>query len=140
MTLSERYQWAYGFAALVTTAAYAGWLGWQLTRTPAGEIEFVRPLLWTLLASLVIHALGRGVAAGASRGEDEAGDERDRTVGRRADAASFRVFSALVAGPFVLSMIEVDPFWVTNALFLAFAATAVLGVVLRAVYYRAGVS
>ncbi len=139
MTLSERYQWAYGFAASVTTAAYFGWLGWQLTRTPAGEIDFVRPLLWALFASFVIHALGRGVAAGAARDENGAEDERDRAVGRRAAAVSFRVFSGLVAGPFVLSMIEVDPFWVTNTLFLAFASTAVLGVILRAVYYRAGV-
>lgn len=138
MTLSERYQWAYGFAAFVTAAAYFGWLGRQLTRTPVGEIEFVRPLLWTLLASLVIHALGRGVASGAARSGDEGRDERDRAVSRRAEAISFRVFSVLVAGPFVLSMIEVDPFWVTNSLFLAFAATAVLGVVLHAVYYRTG--
>jgi uncharacterized membrane protein len=138
MTLSERNQWAYGIAASLTAVAYFGWLGWQLTRSPVGEIEFVRPLLWTLLASLVIHAVGRGIASGSVHGDDGARDERDRAVGRRAEAVSFRVFSALVAGPFALSMIEADPFWVTNALFLAFAATAVLGVVLQAVYYRTG--
>lgn len=138
MTLSERYQWAYGFAAFVTAAAYFGWLGVQLASTAVSEIEFVRPLLWTLLASFVIHSLGRGIAAGNRHGDDGGRDERDRAVARRADAVSFRVFSVLAAVPFVLSMIKVDPLWVTNSLFLAFAATAVLGVVLQAVYYRTG--
>src|SRR6187431_563601 len=88
MTISERYQWAYGFAVLVTSGAYFVWLGAQVANSPVDSIEYVTPLLWTLLASFIVHSFGRGFAAHASRG-DAGSDERDRAINQRADALSF---------------------------------------------------
>jgi hypothetical protein len=138
MTATQRYQWAYGFAVLVTSGAYFVWLGVQLASTPAADVEYVRALLWTLLASFIVHTFGRGFAAHASRG-DSATDERDRAINRRADAICFLVFSVLAAVPLALGLADVDPFWITNSLFLAFSLTAIVGVGLRGWLYRTGV-
>jgi Kef-type K+ transport system membrane component KefB len=138
MTLTERYQWAYAFAVALTSGAYFVWLGVQLSHTPAEDIEYVVPMLWTLLASFIVHSFGRGFAAGASR-KDMRVDDRDKEVGRRADALSFIIFSVLVAVPMALGLAGMSTFWMTNALFLAFSLTAVANVAIKAVYYRRGV-
>lgn len=138
MTISERYQWAYAFAVAVTSGAYFVWLAVQLGSHPADDIAYVTPLLWTLLASFIVHALGRGIAANASRAESRV-DDRDRQVARSADAISFLVFSALAAVPFILGLIGASAFWLTNALFLAFAVTAIVNVLIKAILYRKGV-
>lgn len=135
MTLTERYQWAYGIAALLTTAAYVVWLGIQLTHTAAADIDYVRPLLITLLASFVVHSLGRGAAKGATSADDAVADERDREVTQRGDALTFYVFSALAAVPLALGMMGLDPFWITNSLYLAFAVAAVFGVAVKTALY-----
>ena len=137
MTITERYQWAYAFAVLVTSGAYFTWLGIQLTHTPASDVSFAWPMVWTLVASFVIHSFARGMADGAGR-SDKRTDERDRDVSRRADAISFVLFSSLAAVPLVLGLIDADSFWITNSLFLAFTLAALLGVLLRAWLYRKG--
>lgn len=137
MTFEQKTQWAYGFAAAVTTIAYFAWLGVQLSTTPAGDVNYVPALLWTLGASFLIHSLGRGLAHG-SRPKDRVSDERDREVNRYGDALTFYVFSGLAAVPLVLGLFELDPFWITNALFAAFAVAAVFGVIAKSVIYAKG--
>lgn len=137
MTLSERNQWAYGVAVIVTSGAYFVWLSLQLLRTEPSEIDYVWPLVWTLVASVVVHALGRGSGRAWPASESQR-DERDREIDRRADALCFVVFSSLAAVPFIASLAGAHPFWFTNLLFAAYSLTAVLGVVLRAMHYRRG--
>lgn len=137
MTFGLKTQRAYGFAALVTTAVYLGWLGVQLTHTPAAHINYVPALLWTLGASFLIHTFGRGMAYG-KRPADRLVDERDKVVAQRGDALSFYVFSALAAVPLVLGLLQVHPFWITNALFTAFSIAAVFGVIVKSALYSSG--
>ena len=101
MTLTERYQWAYGTAVILTTAVYAVWLAIQLSQRPAAQIEFTRALLIT----------------------------------QRGDALTFYVFSGLAAVPLALGLADVDPFWITNSLFFAFALAAVFGIVAKTALY-----
>ena len=135
MTLTERYQWAYGTAVILTTAAYAVWLAIQLGEQPAAEIEYTRALLITLLASFVIHSFARGSARGGLRKEDAITDDRDRAITQRGDALTFYVFSGLAAVPLALGLADVDPFWITNSLFFAFALAAVFGIVAKTALY-----
>lgn len=135
MTLNQRYQWAYGTAVVLTTVAYAAWLAVQLSQRPAAQIEFTRALLITLLASFVIHTFARGSARGGVRKEDALTDDRDRAIAQRGDALTFYVFSGLAAIPLVLGLADVDPFWITNSLFFAFALAAIFGIVAKSVLY-----
>ena len=138
MTRTERYQWAYAIAVTLTSGAYFVWLAIQLTHTAADDIEYVVPLLWTLLASFIVNSLGRGFAEFASR-TDKRTDDRDKEIGRRADALCFMIFSILAAIPMALGLAGFSTFWMTNTLFLAFSIAAVANVVIRAIYYRKGV-
>lgn len=137
MTFEQKTQWAYGFAALVTTLVYVGWLAIQLRDTAAEDLNYVPALLWTLLASFIIHSLGRGMAYG-KRPSDRRIDERDREVSRRGDALTFFVFSGLAAIPLALGMAGLDAFWITNSLYLAFAISAVFGVIAKSFIYGRG--
>ena len=66
-------------------------------------------------------------------------DDRDKEIGRRADALCFMIFSILAAIPMALGLAGFSTFWMTNTLFLAFSLAAVANVVIRAIYYRKGV-
>ncbi len=135
MTLTQRYQWAYGTAVVLTTAAYAVWLAIQLSQRPAADIDFTRALITTLIASFVIHTFARGSARGGVRNEDAVTDDRDRAINERGDALTFYVFSGLAAVPLALGLANVDPFWITNSLFFAFALAAIFGIVAKSVLY-----
>lgn len=138
MTFNEKSQWAYAFAAFVTSAVYFTWLAIRWADQPVDLIDYRTALLWTIGISMLIHALGTGMARGSvPKGQDKS-DPRDREINRRGDAISFYVFSSLAAIPLILGLLEADAFWITNSLFAAFAFTAVLGVVLKAVLYRKG--
>ncbi len=137
MTFALKTQLAYGFAALATTAVYAVWLGMQVAERDPAAIDYVGALLWTLGASMLIHALGGAFVRGR-RPQDQVTDARDREIGMRADALTFLVFSILAAIPLVLGMLGAHAFWITNVLFFAFALAAVFGVVARVVLYRRG--
>lgn len=137
MSFELRGQLAYGFAALVTAAAYVIWLAIQLDTTPAADVEFARALIWTITGSSLIHAFGRAAVRG--RGPHaELTDQRDKEIGRRADALSFYVFSILGLAPLILAMERADAFWIANSLFLAYVATALFGVAARVVLDRRG--
>lgn len=138
MTLAQRSQHAYACAALATASVYAVWLLIQVGRRPVSEIDYVVPLLWTLGASMLVHALGNGVVRASRERDEPAQDERDKAVAVRGDALTFYVFSGLVAVPFVLGMLQVDPFWITNSLFAAFSLAAVFGVIAKSVLYARG--
>lgn len=138
MTFELKAQWVYAVAVLTTTVTYFGWLAAQLADRPAPDVAFAGPLLWTLGASVLVNVLGRMVVE-ARRRQDDVADERDREVGRRADALSFGVVSGLVLVPFGLGLAGAHPFWITNGIFAAFALTALFGVAARAVLYRRGV-
>lgn len=139
MTFHLKSQWAYAFAAFATATVYFVWLGTQLASTAATDIDYRSALLWTIGASMIIHALGTGMVRGSmARGADTV-DDRDREITRRGDAISFYLFSSLAAIPLALGLWGVDTFWITNSLFAAFAFTAVAGVVIKALYYWRGV-
>lgn len=138
MTFEQKSQWAYAFAAFATATVYFTWLAIQAADQPVAEISYRGALLWTIGASMIIHALGTGFVRGsAPKGTDKA-DVRDRDIARRADAISFYVFSGLAAVPLMLGLLELDMFWIVNSLFAAFAFTAVFGVILKAAMYKKG--
>ncbi|BDZ60516.1 hypothetical protein Lsed01_02240 [Demequina sediminis] len=137
MSFELRGQVAYGFAALVTTAVYVAWLAIQLDSTPAADVDYTSALFRAIVASIVIHAIGRSIVRGRGP-RAELTDQRDKEIGRRADALAFYAFSIFALGPMVLAIREADAFWIANALFLAYALAAVFGVGARVVLDRRG--
>ena len=140
MTFEEKSQWAYGFASLVVPATYFGWLAAKIGDAGAvGDISYVRTLLWAIGVGVLVNVIGGMFARGAGGRGFDLKDQRDREIARRGDAISFIVFSILVVVPFALAMNDANTFWIANAIYLAYALTAVIGVVIKAVLYRKGI-
>lgn len=156
MTTTERSVWAYLVAVVLTSGAYLLYLGAQLARTPAHEIEWVVPMLWTLGASVVgsilltivgtivatvIATIGR---AAAGRTEHHAPvvesgtDARDDEIGLRAHRAHIGVLAAGFVGALVLAMLDADTFWIGNLLFVVGTAGALVETTTKLRLYRRG--
>lgn len=140
MTFEEKSQWAYGFASLVVPATYFWWLAGKIGDADGvGDILYVRTLLWAIGAGVLVNVIGGMFARGTGGRGSDLKDQRDREIARRGDAVGFIVFSILVVAPFALAMRDAETFWIANAIYLAYALTAVIGVVIKAVLYRKGI-
>ncbi|MER5928938.1 hypothetical protein [Streptomyces sp. NPDC002054] len=138
MSLEEKRAWSMG---LVTVVAYLAYLAVVLGRADGGafaQLPYIPVMLWTIgaaiAASILIH-----IALDLTSGErGRKTDQRDREIGRFGEHAgqSFVVVGAVAA--LVMAMAEVDHFWIANAVYLAFALSAVLGSTARIVAYRRG--
>jgi hypothetical protein len=116
---------------------------------PAAEIAYQRPLLIAIGASILLTIVGAILAAigtavsselsGRDASEDiERKDERDVDINRRGDLLGYYVASVGVLGVMALTMLEVDYFWIANALYLSFVAAALASGAFKLVLYHRG--
>ncbi|MFI1397922.1 hypothetical protein [Streptomyces sp. NPDC020681] len=138
MSYEEKRTW---IMAVVTVAAYAAYLAIVLGRadsTPLTEVSYASTLLWTIGAAIVAAiVLNIAVAAASPEGADKK-DQRDREISRFGEyiGQSFVVIGAVAA--LVMSVAELDYFWIANAIYLAFVLSSVLSCVAKLVAYRRG--
>ncbi|QES51726.1 hypothetical protein DEJ50_31625 [Streptomyces venezuelae] len=139
MPLEEKRAWSMG---LVTMAAYLGYLAAVLGRTDgdAGftQLPYISPMLSSIGAAIGASILIHIVLDLTSGERGQKTDQRDREIGRFGEHAgqAFVVIGAVAA--LVMAMAEVDHFWIANAVYLAFALSAVLGSAARIFAYRRG--
>ena len=136
----ERSAWIYLVLAVVGYPVYLILLFSGGAGLPLAEMPFMWPMIWTIVgsivASIVLHMLV-GVFTGAESGKR---DERDRQIGRFADHTGQAFVVAGALGGLVLAMLDAEPFWIANAIFLGFFLSAVLGAIAKIVAYRGGFS
>jgi uncharacterized membrane protein YeaQ/YmgE (transglycosylase-associated protein family) len=138
MSYEERGQWVYLAA---TTIAYAAYLVLMLGRagtTPLPEIEYQPILLWTIGAAVGGSIIGRIAIEIVRPSESHREDVRDREIGRFGEYVSGMVLGIGMVGPFILTLVEADHFWIANAIYLVFVVQAVAGTVIKLVAYRRG--
>jgi len=142
MSYSERITWSQLIASTIGTAVYLVLVVPQLAHTPVGEIDWVWPMVWTILGAIVLSitiSILWGIAAGMLDPEAEhRADQRDREIEQFGDriGQAFLVLGSLAG--LVLAMVRADWFWIGNALFLGFFLSALLGGIARLVAYRRG--
>lgn len=135
----EKRAWNMGVVAI---AGYAVYLALVLGRAgegvPLAEVPYVVPLLWTVGGAIAASILLNIGLAALSPREAAAKDERDKEIGRLGEYAgqSFLVIGAVTA--LILSMAGADRFWISNAIYLGFVLSAVLGSVVKLAAYRWG--
>jgi len=138
MSFEEKNTWIY---AVVTVGAFGAYLVTILGRAqgiPLTEVPYVGAMLWTIGAAIVASIVGRIVVAIAWPKEADKKDQRDKEIHRFGEyvGQSFVVIGAVAA--LLLSMAEVDHFWIANAVYLAFVLSALLGSTAKIVAYRRG--
>ncbi|MCJ0869806.1 hypothetical protein [Streptomyces sp. AP-93] len=144
VAFEEKRAWITGVVAI---AGYAVYLALVLGRwgtgpsgdgVPLTEVPYVTPLLWTVGGAIAAAILLNIAVAVARPGEADVKDQRDKEIGRLGEHAgqSFLVIGAVTA--LILSMAGADRFWISNALYLGFVLSAVLGSVVKLAAYRWG--
>ena len=138
MSYEEKGQWVYLAA---TTIAYGAYLVLMLGRagaTPLAEIDYQPILLWTIGAAVAGSVIGRIVIEIIRPSESHREDVRDKEIGRFGEYVSGMILGIGMVGPFVLTLVEADHFWIANAIYLVFVVQAVTGTVIKLLAYRRG--
>jgi len=133
MTLTEGSRWAFLVLVIVTCGGYALTVLPQLAERDAADIGWQLPMIWaigiqivgTIVLSIVI-AIVNGII---TRRQPENADVRDKQIERYGDRIARAVTAFGSAVVLVLVMLELDGFWIGNALFAIGAIGAVIGAI-----------
>ncbi|MFB6517091.1 hypothetical protein [Streptomyces sp. NPDC056401] len=139
VAFEEKRAWIMGVVAIVGYAVYLALvLGRSGDGVPLTEVAYVKPLLQTVAGAGVAALLLNIAVALAKPGEADVKDQRDKEIGRLGDHAgqSFLAIGGVAA--LILSMAGADRFWISNALYLGFVLSAVLGSAVKLAAYREG--
>jgi hypothetical protein len=149
MPFEEKMTWVSLVVAIAVPIWYVATMLGKLQTTTAADIDFQAPLIIAIVASVVLMVIGAIVmsvatsVAAVARGrkpEDDIDrkDERDKTIGRHGDLVGYYVASAGMVGVLILTMLEVDYFWIAGALYLSFVVAMVVGSIAKLVAYHRG--
>lgn len=142
MSFEEKHWWTYAAIALVVPAIYFAIVLPRAAGTPVDEIEFQVPLLTAGGAGVVLAIIANivlRIASDIASPEDAARkDQRDRDINRLGEYVGGVVLAVAMVVPFGLAMLEVDHFWIANAMYLAFVLSALAGSAVKLVIYRRG--
>lgn len=149
MPFEERMTWVSVVVGLLVPVVYFATVLPQLGDMAASEIPYQVPLIVAFVATVVLMIVGAiAMAIGTAIGAEITGtgsvddidrtDERDVQIGRRGDVVGYYVLSVGAFGVLGLTMLEVDYFWIANALYLSFAAAALVAAAVKLHAYRRG--
>jgi cobalamin synthase len=138
MAYEEKRAW---IMLVVTVGVYEAYLIIILVRAdgvPLAEVPYVSTLLWTIGAAVVASIVLHMVVAMASPKDAGKADQRDPEIDRFGEYAGQWFVIAGGVAALVLSLFEVDHFWIANAIYLAFVLSAILASAAKIVAYRRG--
>jgi hypothetical protein len=136
MTFEEKT--TYG-QAIITLCSYLIYLGLVLSRArdvPLAGVQYVPVLLWTAGAAAGASILNCILVACIWPRECGKKDIRDRQIGRFGEYVGQSLLCVGGLAALILSMLEVDHFWIANAIYLSFTLSGLLGAVAKIVSYR----
>ncbi len=138
MSFEEKRTWIY---AVVSAAAYGVYLAIILGRgqgMPLAQVPYVVTMLECIGGAVAASVAGVVVLSIVWPKDANKKDQRDRQISRFGDhiGQSFIAIGAVAA--LVLSMAQVEHFWIANAIYLACTLSALLGSAAKVVAYRRG--
>jgi hypothetical protein len=137
MASEEKRAWIMIVVSMCAYAIYAATVLGRRGETPLTEVPYAAPMLWSIggaiVASIVLH-----ITVSIADGSGGKTDQRDREINRFGDhiGQSFVVIGG--TGALLLAVLEVDYFWIANAIYLAFVLSALLGSTAKIFAYRKG--
>lgn len=156
MSFEERLTWVNATTTVIVVAVYAWLIGDHLGTTPVNEIAYQRPMIVAVIAMIVLTIIGAIVTAigsavgtavrvqvtGEGSMDDidhiDRSDERDKSIGRRGDLVGYYVSSVLMFGALVITMLELEHFWIANVMFAGFVIAGLTSSAVKIVGYRRG--
>ena len=138
MAYEEKVAWVGLIVSIVHFTVYLSVLLTRAATTPMPETPYVDALLWSIGAAIVAMIILSIVAAITTRRDGRETDMRDKQISARAEFTSrgFLVAGALAA--LIFAMLELDPFYIANVIYLGFFLSAMLEAITKIALYRGG--
>lgn len=138
MSYEEKGTWLYLVVSLAGYSVYLALVLPRLAGTAVSEVEYIAPMLWTIVGAIVASIVLRIVVEIVWRSDEQRGDQRDRDIARAGDRVGYAFLVAGALGALVLAWLEVEWFWIANALYLGFVLMALASATVKIVAYRRG--
>ena len=139
MAAEEKENWVLAVATLIGAVVYYAVVIPRLIGSPAAEVEYVAPLLWTAGAVIVASIVGYVVIAAFWPQELDKRDVRDKQIHRFGEYVGSPLMVVGAGVALVLAMLEVDHFWIANAVYLSAVLSSLLGSATKVAAYRGAV-
>jgi hypothetical protein len=140
MGYKERSTWIELVVAAGVFLWYLTVIAGRVRGTPVADVAFQGPLIRatviSIVATIVLHIL-YAILAGS---RDTQEDQRDRQVARYGDWVGLWPLVLGAGAALVLAMLEVDHFWVANAIYVGFVVSSLTNSVSRLLAYQRGLS
>lgn len=139
MGFEEKIAWAGVIVSIVHFAIYLSVLLTRAATAPMPETPYVDAMLWSIGAAIVVMIVV-SIIVGVTTGKDgHETDIRDKQIKARAEFTSRGLLIAAALAALIFAMLELDPFWIANVLYLGFFLSAMLETVTKIALYRGGV-
>lgn len=139
MAFEEKIAWGGLIVAIVHFTVYLSVLLTRAAETPMPETPYVDALLWSIGSAIVVMIILSIVVAATTRKDGHETDIRDKQIKARAEFTSRGFLIAAALAALIFALLEVDPFWIANVLYLGFFLSAMLEAVTKIALYRGGV-
>lgn len=122
----EKSNWIMLVLAVVSATTYVIW--------GLSSGQYVIPMLATIGGSIVLSILLH-ISVAPRIGKR---DVRERDIHRFGEYTGFGFITAGAVAALILAMLDVDGFWIANAVYAAFVLSAIVGSIAKLVAYRTG--
>ncbi len=146
MSYEERGIWVYLAVTVGTYAAYVAIILGRADGTPLADVSYVATLLWTIGIAIAVNIVGRivvEIVSAVSREitrtpEGMRVDARDKEINRFGEYVGGIVLGGSMVVPLGLALVDVDQFWIANAIYAALVLSSCVSSVLKLIAYRRG--
>ena len=138
MSSEEKTTWVQGILAIVGYPVYLAVVLSRLGAGPIVEVPYVDVMLWIIggsVAAAIVVTIILGILSPKTAGKKDA---RDREIYRHGEYIAQSLIVAGALAVMVMAWLEIDWFWIANAVFLAFFLSAILGFIVKVIGYRSG--
>ncbi|MCX6433390.1 MAG: hypothetical protein NTX29_11570 [Actinobacteria bacterium] len=137
MSYQEKNQWVFGAVTVLSFAVYALIILSRAQDVPLVQVAYAWPMVWTVIAAILANIILMIIVSIATRDRGQK-DERDQEINRRGEQIGMSMVVVGSVGALIMSMLELEYFWIANVIYVCFVLSAILGTVAKLVAYRRG--
>ena len=137
MSYQEKNQWVFGVVTVLSFTVYALIIISRAQDVPLAEVAYAWPMVWTIIAAILANIILMIIVSVATRDRGQK-DERDQEINRRGEQIGMSMVVVGSVGALIMSMLELEYFWIANVIYVCFVLSALLGTVAKLVAYRRG--
>ncbi len=138
MGYEEKIAWAGVIVSIVHFTIYLSELLTRAATTPMPETPYVDAMLWSIGVAIMVMIVVSIIVAVTTGKHGRETDIRDKQITARAEFTSRGLLIAAALTALIFAMLELDPFWIANVIYLGFFFSAMLEAITKIALYRRG--